>query len=31
MSNGILYIEQDGSILSGDQAIKEAKAWDNLQ
>lgn len=30
MSNGILYIEQDGSILNGDQAIKEAKAWDNL-
>lgn len=31
MSKGILYIEQDGSILSGDQAIKEAKAWDDVK
>ena len=30
MSNGILYIEQDGSILNGDQAIKEAQAWEDL-
>lgn len=31
LSNAILYIEQDGSILSGDEAIKNAKAWDNAK
>lgn len=31
MSNGILYVEQDGVILRGDEAIKNAKAWDNLK
>ncbi|MFY9224769.1 MAG: hypothetical protein WAQ98_19010 [Blastocatellia bacterium] len=31
MSNGILYVEQDGVILRGDEAIKNAKAWDNVK
>lgn len=31
MSNGILYIEQDGVILKGDEAIKNAKGWDNIK
>lgn len=31
MSDGVLYIEQDGVILRGDEAIKNAKAWDNVK